>query len=453
MSTKSSFCQLVTPRIPRAHDFLSVGNRGVALVLIVTSLVAITLSQSSDELSLDQAIARALQNHPMIQTYKARVDAIAAEITQARSSRFPQITAAGQGKLGLSGTTGGLGLQGLVASPFYKNVAASAHVYQNFFDFGRTDHATNAARFLKEAAEADLEAARATVKLEVQKAYLQALQNQSSIRLDERIVQERQLQYKKADALFQSGLRSKLDARLSEYQLRQSEAKLVEHREALRRSFAELNRAMGLNSSQQFSLKELSIEPQPPGEPENLVALALKSRPEVRSLELQVQAVREQLALAKSERYPKLAGIWSGGFARFSEYALSQLMVGALGLGVPIFTGRRLEANIQEKEDSVRMLESELDNLKQAIRLEIFQAVSDMARYQAILPVLEQQVGVSRESLDLANARYQSGLGAFLDVLTAETNYAEAQARSTETLYDYKAAEFRLQFGLGTGGK
>ncbi|HEY3131570.1 MAG TPA: TolC family protein, partial [Acidobacteriota bacterium] len=407
--------------------------------------------QAPDELSLDQAIARALQHHPMIQTQKARVDAFAAEITQARSARFPQITAAAQGKLGLSGASGGLGLQGLVASPFYKNVAASAHVYQNFFDFGRTDHATNAARFLKEAAEKDVEASAATVKLEVQKAYLQALQNQSLIRLDERIIDERQLQYKKADALFQSGLRSKLDARLSEYQLRQSEAKLAEHREALRRSFAELNRAMGLNSSQQYALKELLIEPQPPGETEGLVAQALKNRPEVRSLELQLQATREQLALAKSERYPKLAGIWSGGFARFSEYTLSQLMVAALGVGFPIFTGKRLEAIIREKEDSVKMLESELENLKQAVRLEVSQAVSDMARYQTILPVLKQQIEVAQESLDLANARHQAALASYLDVLTAETAHTEAQIRHTETLYDYGAAEFRLKFGLGTG--
>ncbi|HEV8132101.1 MAG TPA: TolC family protein [Acidobacteriota bacterium] len=80
--------------------------------------------QTQTELSLDQAIQRALQNHPIIQIRKAHIDTLAAEITQARSARFPQITAAAQGKLGLSGTTGGLGLQGLVASPFYKNVAA-----------------------------------------------------------------------------------------------------------------------------------------------------------------------------------------------------------------------------------------------------------------------------------------------------------------------------------------
>jgi outer membrane protein len=76
-----------------------------------------------------------------------------------------------------------------------------------------------------------------------------------------------------------------------------------------------------------------------------------------------------------------------------------------------------------------------------------------MARYQAILPSLQQQVDVSRESLALANARYQSGLGSLLDVLTAETNYAEAQVRRIETMYDYKGAEFRLQCSQGTGSK
>lgn len=191
-----------------------------------------------------------------------------------------------------------------------------------------------------------------------------------------------------------------------------------------------------------------SSRPSPP-EPEELIELALKNRPDVRSLELQLEAARERLKLAKKERHPSFRAIWSGGFARFSEYSLDRLMVGALGFGLPIFTGFRLEANIQEQEQYVKVLESDLGNLKQAIRLEISEAISDLARYQAVLPVLKEQIEIARESLGLANARYQAGLSSFLDVLSAQASYADAQIRHEQGLYDYKTAEFRLLYGLG----
>lgn len=189
-----------------------------------------------------------------------------AEVAQARSGYFPQVSAAGQGKLGLSGTTRGLGLQGLVSSPFYRNLASSVHISQNLFDFGRTDHATRSARYLKQAAEYGLDAARNLVVLETREAYLEALKNQSLTRLDERILEQRRLQFRKVEALYRSGIRSKLDLSQAEFQVREVEANLTEHPELLRRSRARLDRAMGREAAQQYNLKHVPVEPTvPPG--------------------------------------------------------------------------------------------------------------------------------------------------------------------------------------------
>lgn len=416
-------------------------------VLIFVAVVG--FGEDLSDLSLEQAVEKALENHPVLQSRKGQIGVREAEVAQARSGYFPQVIAAGQGKLGLSGSTGGLGLQGLVASPFYRNLASSVHVSQNLFDFGRTDHATRSARYLKLAADYDLDAARNWVALEARGVYLEALTNQSLIRLDERILEQRRLQYRKVEALYHSGIRSKLDLSQAEYQVKEAEASLAEHQQLLRRSLARLNRAMGQKGAQQYQLKEVPVEPTVPVEVEELVERALKNRPDLRSLELQLQAIGEKVELAKKERYPRFSAIWSSGFARFAEYSLERLMVGALGFGLPIFTGNRLEANIQEQEQYVRVLESDLENLKQSIRLYVSEAVSDLARYQAVLPVLNEQIEVARESLGLANARYQAGLSSFLEVLVAQAAHADAQIRHEQALYDYKTAEFRLLFGLG----
>lgn len=179
-------------------------------------------------------------------------------------------------------------------------MASSVLAHQNLYDFGRTEHQTESARLVREAAQVDLKALRQIVVYEVRSTYLNVLRNQSLIALDERIIEERRLQYRKSNALYEAGLRSKLDASLAEAQLRQAEADLTQHREDLHRSFAELNRAMGLNTSQEYALEELAVESETLGPVENLVAGALGERPEVRSMELQLQAARAAVEAAKS---------------------------------------------------------------------------------------------------------------------------------------------------------
>ena len=418
-------------------------------VLVLIWIAASGFAADVLEISLQQAVERALQNHPILQGHEGQIGVREAKVVQARSGYFPQVTAVGQGKLGLSGTTGGLGLQGLVTSPFYRNLASSVHIYQNLFDFGRTDSATQSARYLKMAAEHELDAARNWVALEAREAYLKALENQTLIRLDERILEQRRLQYRKVEALYRSGLRSKLDSSQAEYQVREAEAGYAEHQQLLKRTLARLNRAMGQNAAQPYQLKEVAVETAVPVQTEESVEQALKNRPDLRSLELQIQAVRERVELARKQRYPSFGAIWSGGFARFTEYSLRRLMVGAFGFGLPIFTGKRLEASIQEQEQYIRILESDLEDLKQSIRLYVSEAISDLARYQAVLPVLNEQIEVARELLGLANARYQAGLTSFLDVLAAQAAYADAQVGHEQALYNYKSAEFRLLFGIG----
>ena len=67
---------------------------------------------------------------------------------EVRSSYFPQIYVQGIAKDGLSGATGGLGLVGRPASPFFDKLATAVNLGFTALDFGRTSSHSALRRFI-----------------------------------------------------------------------------------------------------------------------------------------------------------------------------------------------------------------------------------------------------------------------------------------------------------------
>src|SRR6266849_8327980 len=76
------------------------------------------------KLTLDDAIRTAKAQHPLLRQARQAIVAAEARTKQANSAYFPQITASGIAKQGLSGASGALGLRGLITSPLFRDIGA-----------------------------------------------------------------------------------------------------------------------------------------------------------------------------------------------------------------------------------------------------------------------------------------------------------------------------------------
>lgn len=137
-------------------------------------LLAIPLAAQSPAtpLTLEQAIAAGLAHNPRMTAARHNLEAADARIKIARAELYPRITFGAIAKAGLSGATNALGLVGLPNSPFYRNFAASLNLSHTVFDFGRRAAVIDAERRSRDAIAADLSSAEASVKIEIDRAYL-----------------------------------------------------------------------------------------------------------------------------------------------------------------------------------------------------------------------------------------------------------------------------------------
>jgi len=68
---------------------------------------------------------------------------------------------------------------------------------------------------------------------------------------------------------------------------------------------------------------------------------------------------------------------------------------------------------------------------------------------QERIKATESAATAAKENLDLAQGRYQVGVGSIIEVTDAETLYTEAQINYVRTIYEYKIADAQLARAMG----
>ncbi len=406
-------------------------------------------SSPPEKLTLKQAVELALANNPAVRAAREQLAAAQARVGAAKSNYYPQISFNGIGKLGLSGATNGLGLLGLPASPFYRNLSDAANVNQNIYDFGRTRHSVARARAEAEAAQHNVDSVRIDVADRATQAYLRVLSLRQSIKVNEQALRERQQVLRRAEEFYQAGLSSKLDVALAQVGLSNTELALTKTRNDERTAWTELAAALSAPGTPQFELVEPEFGLKPPAPPEEEVNTALDLRPDLKVLASEIRAQRERLEQVQSSRWPALRGVFSGGYARFAELTADRLLVGGLGLFAPLYNGGEIKSQIEIEQRTLEALQAQYQVHILEVRSEVSRAHTELLNALESAEGNKKNSAYAEEALRLARTRYQAQLASFVDLLTAETAAESARADYTKAFYDFQIAKAHLDAAMG----
>lgn len=405
----------------------------------------------SEKLTIEQAVTIALANNPRVREAREEVAVARARVGLSKSHYYPQVSFNGIGKLGLSGATNGLGLLGLPASPFWRNLADAGNVNLDIFDFGRTRHSTAAARAEVDAEQQSFYQARIEVAEKAKTAFLKVLRAQKTTQVTEQDVRERQAVERRSREFYEVGLSSKLDLDLAQVGLKNAALALAQTRDDEQAAWAELYAALGVPEGTPYNLIEPQIGLSPPESLEKELAQALATRPDLKALQAQVEAQQERVEYARSLRHPFLRGVFSGGYARFATLTPAELMAGGLGLFAPIYTGGALKAQVEAEQANLQALQARYQSASLAARNEVSLAHAELRKALDSAQASQHIAAYAEEALRLAQTRYQAQLVSFVDLLTAETAAESARANYAQALYDYQIAMAQLNAATGFG--
>jgi len=426
--------------------------------LVIASAISVALlsaqtppatPQGSVPLSLAQAEALALKNHP--QVIAAQNDAAAAgqHVVEARSAYYPLVNGEVTGSQGYD--LGRIGAGALSASRLFNRFGAGLQIQQLVTDFGRTYNLVANSRLQAQAASQTVAATGYDILIGVDRAYYEVLQDAAFVRVAEETVKARQTVADQVNALFKAQLKSEVDLSFAQVNVSEAQLLLIRAQDSVKEAEADLGRALGVDRPEIYVLSEPPPAPTLPDDPQPLIAQAVQNRPELASLRLQYQAAQKFEAAERDLNRPTLSGIALGGVLPYINFpGLPPEYEGAaLNLQIPIFNGYLFAARREAAHDEALAANQHLRDELQQVQHDVNNAYVAASTASQRIPVTEKMVKESQLALDLAEGRYKLGLSSIVEVTQAQLNLTQAQIENVTAQYDYKAAYAQLQYTIG----
>jgi multidrug efflux system outer membrane protein len=321
--------------------------------------------------------------------------------------------------------------------------------------WGKYRRASESARANLLATEWNREAVITTLVSDVAAAYFQLRELDLELEIARRTLASRQDSLRITQMLANGGATSMLDVRQAEQLVFTAAGTIPDLERRIEQQENFISILLGNNPGPVARGRKLTEQPHAPEIPAGLPSSLLQRRPDIRQAEAQLIAANAQIGVAKADYFPQINLTASGGY---QSSALTSLFTGPAGLWSfggsllqPIFTGGRIHSNVKFTE--ARQQEAALV-YQQAIQ-QAFRGVSDaLVEYRKDREFREQQEQLTFSAQDaarLSETRYRGGATSYLEVLTNETNYFDAELGLAQAQLNELLGLVRIYRNLGGG--
>lgn len=426
-------------------------------ILFVFAVSASPL-QAETILTLQDCITLALANQPSLKAAQQNVIAGRGRETQARSSYFPQLTAS-------TGYSENHSSGGAVVESSTKSYTTTLQLNQVIYDFGKTGNSLDVARWGTRSSEQDRERTVQDVILNVKQAYYALLAAKNLVQAAQKRVEQTESHLLQAEAFFHAGSKPRFDVTRAEVDVNNARLSLITAKNDVRIRTIALNNAMGIDPGRTTEIQE-SLPPVPEIPLlEKAQADALKNRPELLKAEADIEAAKARVRVEEAGYFPTLSASgaynWASGRSEFGQFTLDgvemQVPPGDVGnswnagitLSVPLFQGGVTRGRVSEARANLLALQAQRDAIRQSVLLEVNQSSADVESAKVRIDVMESSLQKARESLALAEGRYQAGIGPSIEVTDAQLAAVQAEIDHIQAQYDYQLSTARLFKAMG----
>ena len=188
-------------------------------------------------LSIEDCVAYAISHNPNLSVAEQRIKAAKSGIGQERSNYAPRLTARVNYNHNTNNGT-------RIVNSHQNSVGFNVGISQMIWDFGRTTARINMAKYDLEATQYDYDYDVLNVIYDVRINYYKVLMALANLDIYEQNVRINTLNYERTKAMFDEGLKSKIDVVNAEVNLTDSKIQLVEGQNTLATAIIELKNSM-----------------------------------------------------------------------------------------------------------------------------------------------------------------------------------------------------------------
>jgi TolC family type I secretion outer membrane protein len=403
-------------------------------------------AQEGDTLTLERAVALAIDNQPSLRGSEAGVRAADAGFRQARAGFLPSV-----GFSASDTRTGGTVIISPAIPPTqrtYNSYSAALQGNLTIWDFGKTSGRVSQNSYLYDAAHGDYASAVEVIALNTEVAYLAFLQARRVVSVDEEALATTSHHLVQARAFYTTGRRPQLDVTKAEVDSLNAEVNLIQARNAYRIARLQLENAMGVHPAAEYAVVDSFTVPPTSTSLAEARTTALRTRPELIAAQARVDAGKGGVRAAWGQHLPTVAAFGGYTWSAFDFPLFSRWNAG-ISFTLPIFQGFALDAGVELAEANRDIAQSNLDTLTESVMLEVERQWLTVRAAAERAVATAKLVQESRENLNLVERQYAAGVATALDESDARLTLSNSEITDIQAQYDYRTALIRLRRAMG----
>ena len=405
-------------------------------VLSVAGLAFAQSVQSPIRITLDQAIQLALAHNHALLAARTTISQSQAEEITANLRPNPVFGA------------------DVVGLPVEPADFTADNINQAEFDIGlgylfergkKRQHRLKAAQDLTAVTKSTVADNERTLTLNVATEFTTALLAESTLRFAQQDLKGFQHSVNISEYQYKSGAISEGDLLKIKLQLLQFQTDVTAAQLAKQQALVALRQLIGFESvPQDFDVAgELKYQ-KLPDNLEDLQAMALKDRPDLRAAQQGVTAAQSQYLLAKANGKVDVTGTFN--FTHITGYNSQSLIV---SVPVPIFN--RNQGEIARTNYAITQAQEAEQEASEQVMSDVQVAYETVHTNEQTLKIYQTgYLDEAKQSVDISEYAYKRGAASLLDFLDAERSYRDTELAYRQQLASYMLALEQLREAVGT---
>jgi outer membrane protein TolC len=393
-------------------------------------------------LTLEQAVASALQNNPKLRAQTLTLEKSKAALRQANAALYPTVTLQGgatrQETFDLSNQE-----TSVTTSSTSNTLSGEANVSYNVYTSGQRSANIQAAKKQVRYDDLGVRALTEQTRLDVATDYYDLQNADVQVAIQRAAVANAEESLRTTEAREQFGIGTRFDVLQSRVQRSNATQELtnaLSQQKIARRQLAQrLNLDQTINLTAADPVRAVGTWPLTL---EKSIVQAYAFRVELDRYLAQKEIGRQNRRAALAALGPTLSltgsANLSGGLDSSSNWSTGY-SVGA-NVQWTSFDGGAARASAQQSEKTMQIAETNFADTRNQIRFEVEQAYDNSRANLENIQTTSLAIEEAQEALRLARLRFNAGVGTQSDVIDAESNLTEAQGNQIQAIVNYNKA-------------
>lgn len=282
------------------------------------------------------------------------------------------------------------------------------------------------------------------VVLQVKKAFYSALLAREVVEVNKQGLDLAKANYDNLSSLFKQGMASEFDVLRAEVQVSNTEPGLIQAENNFVLAKNGLKNLLGMSINDAIELKgQLVLNELPKEVIDKESPNILVNNENLKSLKLLEDIYEKNISIEKADYYPSVAAFANYSYQsqdntfKLRDYNWTKNFVVGLQFSVPIFNGLQTNYKTEQARIDKDKITIQREKLEDGLTIQLENAVLRMNESKKRIDAQLKSVEQAAKAVSIAEVRFKNGVGTQLELIDAQVALSRTQINKLQAIYDY----------------